>query len=1073
MLSLDIKKYTWGMLERAAGCLEYGGLRRLLPGSKKTCKSRRLLHSGFWQHGAGDLVLPALWNAIVPEPEAVDDLDDGPAKETGPPVSNGLFLDFLYPVKTVNFLRQYSAQGVTRLEARKARSRRTNSSQRLYTTATEIRRPDANGVEDLSILASTSVETSNDTQVNFKRNALRRMLKSKKGDYEEAWRLFLQLDEHRQRFLQREVMDYMSTSTRIPDADRVCTLFSNIPMDRRGHRDYRLAIMAQLRLGHVETAIALHKEVISTRRAVSGTDVLIAYQLRHSAWLDALQTWQRAANISVHEKDSGLHFWQAVDSMSDLGEQAVALAQFTDQQLEQASRSADAETIGGLEAFATLVVKRALDPRKKSFNSDTFLGLLSTLNQWGADPPIFYNKTIAPLLDRGYGKLAVSCYRSFRRDHGGGLGRNTLTMILELFCKNNSLLGMQQVMDDWFKYFGRPNQQSYKLCLAVFARQGAVQTVNALFSQYLTAYGTGFGRQHVHHASEVSSLLQVHARRGEAHEVQRIFDSIPEVYGVKPDLFCWNILINAYGRTRNVDEAFRLFNVLLGSDTKVKPDNYTFGTMMGICAVHGDGDRVIALYQEAASRGIQRSTAMLDCLVLAKLQQGKLQEAERICRSTIHATLDAPATRMWNQLLVAHGMRRDLAKVNRLLAAMKERNIPYNSMTYAALMQSLAMIKQPDRAYAILKDVMPDAGMKATAFHYAVVMGGYIANGEIDKVYSVQNRMTKRKIKPNVSTQTILIKASAIDDQRDPDQNHSPSVLARADAVFDQALSEMDAQDFVDSPRKGLGRQAINVAGPAAYFEYLIFVYGTRRAFTKVAELYDQYVKVARNMAPAHTEGPPIRLLAALMSANLREGNIGDMVKCWELAFAQAKKYAHSIGEHDTSRPNWVLPVQQYTLAIPLSIYIRGLADSGKFDVISATFAEMTYAGFRLSNTNVNLHINLLSQHRQYRSAFEACETMLMDNWTGWSTLRHQRPEKNRLSPKIRAWKQLPDTLRPVYHTFLQLSRCLLDLRDSASESRQAQFLLDELEKKCPKTLKALRTMQRDDSDLERQIVRG
>src|SRR6187402_1293094 len=100
------------MLERTAGCLESGSLRRLLPASRKTLKSRRTLHSSFWSHGASDLELSPLWTALV---RAADAVDQGQKTSTG---TTGMLLDFLYPAGTVNFLRQYSGLGIERQDGR-------------------------------------------------------------------------------------------------------------------------------------------------------------------------------------------------------------------------------------------------------------------------------------------------------------------------------------------------------------------------------------------------------------------------------------------------------------------------------------------------------------------------------------------------------------------------------------------------------------------------------------------------------------------------------------------------------------------------------------------------------------------------------------------------------------------------------------------------------------------------------------------------------------------------------------------------------------------------------------------
>src|SRR4051794_7356774 len=102
------------MLERTAGCLESGSLRRLLPASKKAMKSRRTLHSSFWSHGASDLEMSPLWTALAQVAAPAEQQGERDVQQQRPAAMGhtGMLLDFLYPAGTLNFLRQYSGWGV-------------------------------------------------------------------------------------------------------------------------------------------------------------------------------------------------------------------------------------------------------------------------------------------------------------------------------------------------------------------------------------------------------------------------------------------------------------------------------------------------------------------------------------------------------------------------------------------------------------------------------------------------------------------------------------------------------------------------------------------------------------------------------------------------------------------------------------------------------------------------------------------------------------------------------------------------------------------------------------------------
>lgn len=94
------------MLERASACLDTG-VRLSLRAQRRAPKSRRLLHSTFWKHGAGDLELPPC--ALSPSfPPADHGSHDGnipfTVAHSNAPTSESSFLDFLYPPQTLAFM---------------------------------------------------------------------------------------------------------------------------------------------------------------------------------------------------------------------------------------------------------------------------------------------------------------------------------------------------------------------------------------------------------------------------------------------------------------------------------------------------------------------------------------------------------------------------------------------------------------------------------------------------------------------------------------------------------------------------------------------------------------------------------------------------------------------------------------------------------------------------------------------------------------------------------------------------------------------------------------------------------
>lgn len=1063
------------MLERTAGCLESGSLRRLLPASKKALKSRRSLHSTFWTHGASDLELSPLWTALVAMAEPVQKSEEQ-LQARSPAGQSTALLDFLYPAGTLNFLRNYSGWGVDRLDGRWTRNVFGKVGHRTYTSFAK----DLDLNEDP---LANSEGTAND-QVDrdaAKMAALYKTLGLKKSsDYEEAWRHYRYLDDEKQKPFRQQLIQYLSPSDRVVDAERITELFEMIGTEERTPNTYRCAIRSFLKLRNLTDAMTLQQVALEKLDTPAGSEELLAYLVKNASWSRAFSLYKQVADFRLqHSSESrsqamSFNIFEVLDTDPTLGSQAIELAQYVNRKIETSSSGNPADN-DELTRFASRVVRRAL-LSSRSFSPSRFLPLLMTLQKWGFTTPQLYENAVQMLVQQNEHKLAVKCYRHARQGEDVKFTRPTLHTVLKICCDNHSVIGMRQILDDFFRIYRRPTPVAYKLCMAEFAAQGDAQTVHALFDQY-TGSMRSRGLRPVLKADELAPILHVHAKRGEIQEVVTFFDQMHETYGVKPNLLCWNILLDAYGKVQDVDHAIETFETLL-YDENFQPDDYTFGTMMGICAGRGDLDRVIELYRLAKKLEIKINTPMVDCLIQAHIKEGDLERAEELCEDALRTEFKGSRTRMWNQLITAYAMARDLVTVNRILQRMSEAGVDYDQYTYSALMQVLSIIGQPDRADAILQEVMPQAGIKATSFHYAVVLGGYLANGELHKAIKVQQRMQRRNIRRDASIQLLSLKIMVEQDEKLLAEGSAEELLQRAMAMFQEIIAAMDPQDISSTARKGAGHVPLDVAYSSMFYNYMIYVFGQKRQFGTVQDLYNEFTRTL----PQYRQGyVPLEMLSALMTAKLEEGNYPAVQECWDIALAHAKEKSAPLSiakgtaedEVPSDNPQGVLPARQIDLRRHLEIYLRSLFLLGRDDRMITTVEGLLKDGFKLDNKNWNLYIMNLSRCLRYKLAFELCETHLMPGWTGWARVRWQLPERNRLPIEVRNSRKEPRHLRPLYITLLTLAKGFLELQAMAAESRGGQILMSDLERDCPKTLRAIQEMQRVDDDLERSVLKG
>ncbi|KAF4634937.1 hypothetical protein G7Y89_g3151 [Cudoniella acicularis] len=712
-------------------------------------------------------------------------------------------------------------------------------------------------------------------------------------------------------------------------------------------------------------------------------------------------------------------------------------------------------SIPELVEFATAVTKVAIFKRS-SFQAPRFYLLLHYLYEFGALTPKRFHGLVSMLDFLGENRIMIRWYKKLRQDPAFKFTRSTLNSLMRLFHHRHSILGIRKVLDDFFRLHKHPTERAYKLALTEFANQGDAENVHKLFDQFLGVYYPN--RKPLPNSDYLTPLLHVHAKRGEIAEVIERFDEITEKYGLQPSIMCWNILIDAYGKLDQVDDAFACFEMLLESTT-IKPSHYTIGTLMGIATTRGDIDRVLDLLQLAEHLEIKKSAAMFDCLVTSYIQEGDLEKAEMVCEEAVSEDILGSRTRMWNSLIVAHAQRRDLKAANRVLQRMSKLKIDHDSYTYAALMQALAIVGQPDKAQAILRHVLPKAGIEATSFHYAVVMGGYVQTKEPEKIFSLHRSVASK----SASTNAMLLRAVMQADQNLLEQGTRGEKFNRSLAMFLETA--FNPKELSEPAKKGIARLPLDITYSTSLHSYAMYILSKNSEFDSVETLYARY----KSSLPKDKQAMrPIKILSALLELKWQQYDYDGVTACWNLAKARAIEAGQGLllQPSDGTNQRNIMRSHQLDLAKLLSTYLRSLAEQGKADAMILAVDDYIKNGFILDIHNWNTYVQLLCQKSRIKLAFQICESRLMPGFTGWSRIRQKLPVRNKLPIEIRNLRKNPRHLRPWQRTIFRLGKSYLDLLEAATESPGYQALLEDLQYQCPKVVRAIETMKK-------QMTRG
>ncbi|KAK0746668.1 hypothetical protein B0T18DRAFT_156724 [Schizothecium vesticola] len=1070
------------MLERTAASIETCNLHKVLPSSKRIpLVSRRRLQSNFWNHGASDLELLDACRSVTMLPPVAQapsvPEQPGSTKKPAMMMASSFMLDFLYPAGSTalfqrlrpGFLQRFEpSTTIDRLPGRSYHSTSADEGQDPIEEALvgahtgEVPR----AAEPLTDLPKThggvpeapprgqEPEAASERVVDFE--ALKDMLSSTQGkSFDLTWRSFLSLDQAGKHALKTKVMAYLSRSNQEADAIRIFELFeSQFKPAEWNQTLVGSAIRAKLVMGDPAAAWRIFEAALSKRGIGAGTDALLAHGLEVEDWDFVLNV---VAFVATASKLFGREHFTELPTVGNgnVKEKLSGLYKHLD---KVQPKMKAARLYGQLNDLLKLVFKKS----GVRFRTEDAKFILRSIMD--AESYEFY---ISWCMDKGRWKMAGELYREYRELPGVRVSIVILRAMLDALYPHD-YQGIELVMKDWYKRYDHLELRAYQKIINVFARRGDVKTVKRLSEEVLKHYPASVK---ANPTSWISSQMHVYAVRGQPSEARRILDETTQRFGRVPGPLFWNILLNAYTRAYDYEGAIDTFSRLCEEGS---PDYASFATMMGMSAVRGDLEFTVDIYKMALDRDVEPDVTMVDRLVEVYCQNDQFAQAENICHKATRAgQIKGDYAILWNTLLNHYAIRRNLDKVNGVLDSMNKYNIRYNNDTYSQLLLGLVQCRQSHHALHFLRVSSSEGVFEPNHNHWLLLMSAFLESNEPHMALRTGKIMEKLGFPYTSEKAERLIEALT-------KWNEMPAHLRQGDS---QEFVARAMGEFQKSIRDHAPQTSREFLSTTKLYAQIIFIKTQMRDFASVEELIGLYHKEF----PEHStrESLPVRLLHNIMLSDFYEGKYDRVRAIWDLILekmGQENKLAgQGLGDTGAGAVNVgtptkgsVFPAYRWRLSEPLKTMQRLYVVEGDALGLIKLVENVRQRGFELDSRNWNYYVQGLAVLKRWKEAFEACETYLMPQWTGWKRVRRAQPGvKTRLPLAVRRLGQNPRRPRPITHTLLRLAREYMELEQMAPWSREATKAYETILAECPKAVKAVTTMLPSGSELEFEILGG
>ncbi|KAF2004797.1 hypothetical protein P154DRAFT_560537 [Amniculicola lignicola CBS 123094] len=1122
------------MLERASTCLETGG-RQLFQAPKRCLRTRRMIHFSFWHHGANDLSLPSSWaSALINGP------GDGDVGDWCPRVTNrnstrrheGPLLDFLYPEKTLALIQNMTRIGWDAIAVRRRQQlgggvRQISTSSRRGARRGEPKSTDPREAE-LKGQLQQRLEGSTASQ------ALQALLDANEPRNQEiAFRIYSEVEEQdRTRELRAGLLEYLAAAEESVDNNRILGIFKSLSVEDRRASSYRIAISAYLSLEMIGPAVQLHDEAADRSfQRQFGTDILLERTIRDNQWelsIGVFGAFVRHASRGdqqpyIWERPKGEFnrvVWGKVANLPDLRENLSSLLGYVKQFQHDLFSPNDAimEPEKNLRFFLNGLVPKVINQVLETKDEDAiwkfFTDLFRDLRDLNLPTGYFYDYAIGRTLRipryRKYTNqrhLCLELYQMFKMEalHDSRSLRPSEGMITHLIYMVTHLDSVREVnrlIDDHYKFHPRRTLQPELLThlMHFYARFGLADQVKKYFEELRSHYKGAVNLE------VLSALPYVYARRIDIQGTLDQFNRIRSEFNLTPDIACWNILLLAHTRADDLEGALECFNNILNAG--LVPTLNTFQPLLDLCADRGDIEAYESLYSKAQALNLPiRSEAFSRTgYVRVLLNSGDIEGAQQVTRAMVRAhkegTLRGQVTPAYNMLINYYSLRRDIGSSHSVYKQMTHDKIPTDTWTYAALMRAFIEVRQTNAAFKLIRVTMPNNNIRVHAFHYAIVITGFIHEGQYKHAMRAHELMMKRNIIQTPSSRMASLQIIGMTEltrlQEERDENPRTRLIA-----VEEALREMLTEDYQSElapwqPRHGRFIEARQQAVPDGYFGLLVLLYSARKAYNISKELFEAANSVKTGEANYEA---PIGLLVAIMETHLRTREFDEVARCWQLAKTQADRLVKTFEQVASPQsppmefdsivdPSIMQRAQQANISVnrrqilfaASRIYIRSLyaQNTPQKDLeAQRTISNLLTSGYFLDNLTWNEFIQRLALRDRTLDAFTACEAYLMPEFPGWRDLapyyiRSNQPGYDWM--ELRHENVLKQVIRPRYRTMVVLAAAWAKVKKDEAmgvgyNPNMGGWPRPILEQIAPMTIRAIETMPKTGDELQEKYL--
>lgn len=296
-----------------------------------------------------------------------------------------------------------------------------------------------------------------------------------------------------------------------------------------------------------------------------------------------------------------------------------------------------------------------------------------------------------------------------------------------------------------------------------------------------------------------NSLFSILFKRGRTGIVFELYDELLKTYGVKPDLYTFNILIRGFCMNSMVDEGFKFFKEM--DSFKCEPDVITYNTIVdGLCRagkvkiahnvmkgmlkkgsdsmpnivtyttlIRGycgkqEIDEALGVFDEMIARGLKPNDITYNTLIGGLCEARRFEKIKEILKEFSGGNEGfVPDSCTFNTLINAYCKERNLTQGMKIFEKMLELKVQPDSTTYSVLIRSFCEIGNFEKAEQLFQELsekevlLRNDGCTPFVASYTPIFKYLCENGKTEKADKVFRQLMRRGTQDVPTFKTLIM----------------------------------------------------------------------------------------------------------------------------------------------------------------------------------------------------------------------------------------------------------------------------------------------------------------------------